>query len=109
MQPTKAPLAGYGYGLPLSRLYARYFHGDLILNSCEGYGTDAIVYLKTKESEADRQVPLMPLVFQGGSGRGRRYNLRKLGELPFHLIRCGKLEDLYRQVIYRCCHVVVEL
>jgi pyruvate dehydrogenase kinase 2/3/4 len=36
-------LAGYGFGLPLSRLYARYFGGDLKLLSMDGWGSD--VYL----------------------------------------------------------------
>jgi len=58
MTPTKAPLAGYGYGLPLSRLYARYLHGDLILNSYDGYGTDAVVYLKTLTHEASELLPV---------------------------------------------------
>ena len=58
MTPTKAPLAGYGYGLPLSRLYARYFHGDLIINSYDGYGTDAVVYLKTLTHEATELLPV---------------------------------------------------
>ncbi|OZJ02337.1 hypothetical protein BZG36_04592 [Bifiguratus adelaidae] len=41
----KAPMAGFGYGLPISRLYARYFGGDLKLISMEGYGTDVYLHL----------------------------------------------------------------
>jgi len=55
---NSAPLAGYGYGLPLSRLYARYLHGDLVISSLEGYGTDAIIYLKVLSSEANELLPV---------------------------------------------------
>ena len=43
-QPVSV-LAGYGVGLPLSRLYARYFGGDLDVKSLEGLGTDAYLHL----------------------------------------------------------------
>lgn len=42
---TAAPLAGLGYGLPIARNYARYFGGELIIMSMEGYGTDGYIYL----------------------------------------------------------------
>ena len=42
---TEGPLAGLGYGLPISRAHARYFGGDLQVISMEGYGTDAFLYL----------------------------------------------------------------
>ena len=40
-QPTA--LAGYGFGLPLSRLYAKYLGSAIEVQSMPGYGTD--VYL----------------------------------------------------------------
>jgi pyruvate dehydrogenase kinase 2/3/4 len=42
---TSTPLAGYGVGLPMSRLYARYFGGDLDIKSMEGFGTDCYLHL----------------------------------------------------------------
>ena len=34
-----------GFGLPLARIYARYFGGEITLRSMEGYGVDAYLYL----------------------------------------------------------------
>merc|ERR1712146_528885 len=38
-------LAGYGMGLPLSRIYAEYFGGNLDIKSMEGFGTDCYLHL----------------------------------------------------------------
>ncbi|KAG8450590.1 hypothetical protein GDO86_003021 [Hymenochirus boettgeri] len=59
LAPSRAvPLAGFGYGLPISRLYARYFQGDLKLYSMEGVGTDAVIYLKAVSSESFERLPV---------------------------------------------------
>ena len=44
--PGNTPvLAGYGVGLPLCRIYAKYFGGGLDIMSMEGWGTDAYCHL----------------------------------------------------------------
>lgn len=49
----KAPMAGFGYGLPISRLYSQYFGGDLKLISMEGYGTDVYIHLNRLSSSME--------------------------------------------------------
>lgn len=38
-------LAGYGFGLPLTRLHAQYFGGDLFMQAVQGHGTDLFLIL----------------------------------------------------------------
>lgn len=42
---SQGPIAGFGFGLPMSRVISRYFGGDLDLHSIPGRGTDAYLYL----------------------------------------------------------------
>ncbi|GAA5928176.1 PDK/BCKDK family protein kinase [Sporobolomyces koalae] len=49
----KAPMAGFGYGLPIARLYAQYFGGNLKLISMEGYGTDCYIHLNRLSSSSE--------------------------------------------------------
>ena len=46
-----ACVSGYGCGLPLSRLYARFFHGDLTIMSMPNHGLDAFLYLPKLSDE----------------------------------------------------------
>ncbi|KXZ53307.1 hypothetical protein GPECTOR_7g1201 [Gonium pectorale] len=46
---SRFQMAGLGFGLPLSRVYARYFGGDLKLQSVPGYGVDAYLQLRRLE------------------------------------------------------------
>uniref|UniRef100_A0A7N6B172 Protein-serine/threonine kinase n=1 Tax=Anabas testudineus TaxID=64144 RepID=A0A7N6B172_ANATE len=55
---SRTPLAGFGYGLPISRLYARYFQGDLQLFSMEGHGTDAVIFLKALSTDSIERLPV---------------------------------------------------
>jgi pyruvate dehydrogenase kinase 2/3/4 len=57
LQSPDHPMHGLGYGLPLSRLYARYFQGDLKIASVDGYGTDVYIYLQALSDEATEHLP----------------------------------------------------
>jgi len=50
-------LAGYGIGLPLSRLFAKYLGGSLKLVSLPGYGTSVDINMPRVSSEQVEQVP----------------------------------------------------
>lgn len=63
-------------------------------------GQRRMFHLDDLKGESDRKVPLQPLVFTGSDGKLSRYNLRKLSELPYHLIRSHQHEVLYSQVLF---------
>ncbi|KAG6910899.1 hypothetical protein DXG01_006582 [Tephrocybe rancida] len=53
IQTGLGTIAGLGYGLPMSQLYARYFGGSLDLMSLEGWGTDVFLKLRCLDEAGD--------------------------------------------------------
>lgn len=51
------PACGTGDGLPLARLFAQYFGGDLRIHAMEGYGADAFVWLPALDA-TDTPLPM---------------------------------------------------
>ncbi|GAA5892870.1 alpha-ketoacid dehydrogenase kinase family protein [Sporobolomyces salmoneus] len=49
LQTNVGTLAGLGFGLPLSRIYAEYFAGSLDMVSMYGWGTDVYCVVRTAE------------------------------------------------------------
>lgn len=52
----EAHMAGFGYGLPIAKVYARYFGGTIDLKSAHGHGADTYIYLPF--INPDVQLPL---------------------------------------------------
>lgn len=40
------PLAGFGYGLPITKLSVEYFNDNIFINSIEGVGTDVLLHFQ---------------------------------------------------------------
>eukprot|EP00013_Stygamoeba_regulata_P007333 CAMPEP_0177631776 /NCGR_PEP_ID=MMETSP0447-20121125/1927_1 /TAXON_ID=0 /ORGANISM="Stygamoeba regulata, Strain BSH-02190019" /LENGTH=407 /DNA_ID=CAMNT_0019133277 /DNA_START=192 /DNA_END=1415 /DNA_ORIENTATION=+ len=47
-------MAGYGYGLPMARVYAKYMGGDVKVVSMPGYGTNVYLTIKPVREQCER-------------------------------------------------------
>ncbi|CBY35421.1 unnamed protein product [Oikopleura dioica] len=56
--PIVEPLAGYGYGIPLAAVYARYLGGDVVIQSLQNYGTDVVIYLRSNAEDLKEVLPV---------------------------------------------------
>jgi hypothetical protein len=73
-----------GFGLPLARIYARYFGGELTLKSTEGYGLDAYLHLP-RLGDSCEHLPLRVRASPGNrislpSGNVRRFSTAVMAE-----------------------------
>ncbi|XP_013421183.1 NACHT and WD repeat domain-containing protein 2 [Lingula anatina] len=65
--------------------------------------------LEDKYGESDRKLPIQPAMFYDDQGKVTRYNLRKLSELPFQLIRSHRYDDLYQHCLFNYQFLLAKL
>ena len=56
VQSGMGTIAGLGYGLPMSRLYAMYFGGSLEFVSLDGWGSDVFVKLRCLDQAGEVEI-----------------------------------------------------
>lgn len=56
VQSGMGTIAGLGYGLPMSRLYAKYFGGSLEFVSLDGWGSDVFVKLRCLDQAGEVEI-----------------------------------------------------
>ncbi|CAM9094422.1 unnamed protein product [Phaeothamnion confervicola] len=75
---SKYAFAGYGMGLPLSRLYAQYFGGTLKLRPMEGFGTDAYLHLnRLRTNSTERKLTSLDVTLKNMRPDGRSQKVRQ--------------------------------
>ena len=80
---------------------AKKIHGnmsDYFLGEWSGGVKKPFVNKEGKEMSMDRLVPKQPLIFDSADGK-QIFNLRKLSELPFHLLHSGNLEQMKEECL----------
>ncbi|XP_014665918.1 PREDICTED: uncharacterized protein LOC106807919 [Priapulus caudatus] len=56
--------------------------------------------LEKRSDAADRIVPAQPLFYTRADGTVSGYNMRKLNELPYHLVRSQQFDELYENCLF---------
>jgi len=74
-QSLKSELAGFGFGLPLTRLHAQYFGGDVFMQNLPGHGTDMYVVLThLKEGTPSTEMEDLSTLLEKGSFQESSFN-----------------------------------
>mmetsp|Transcript_46748 Transcript_46748/g.109043 ORF Transcript_46748/g.109043 Transcript_46748/m.109043 type:complete len:408 (-) Transcript_46748:91-1314(-) len=80
-KPKKKELAGYGFGLPLTRLHAQYFGGDVFMQALPGHGTDMYLLLThLKEGTPSTEIDDLSTVLYQTENENRTGSCRVLGD-----------------------------
>ena len=66
--------------------------------------------LDDAKASEDRKVPSQPFMYQSASRRDDlRFNLRKMSELPFHLIKSRRYKDLKKEVLFNFEYILAKI